>query len=1157
MAIYSQDFYRGILLRDPRFSAENISSTDTTATQASPTVDEPSAQAGKEGTMDLQATGTSLAGAGYDIRAIKPGAAWGEDRGGRFSWRPTSESADATKWRGWNPYSLITGSEYFKHLLGAGKSQVACWPDAITTAAEWVHVVYSIIGTVGTNQLMCRTRNPDTDLWSEVEVDTLALGATVTAPGPSAILELPGGRLLIIRQHWSSTGTVETFFSDDRGVTWEQGSHKRTAPGIEAVDMTFGASISAVIKVRAVYHNGYITMIREARTDSTPDPYREVDHYVSEDLGASWTLIERFQPDLSPLVGKGTSAARVHDPELAVDETGAVVMVFSREYDPNDISSGGGWSAQTAWAKKATPLGRFADDPNFSPDASPGTLLGRPPGRGSLGSDDNVGHHVVCTDPDGMLCVVAQGPVDVDGSGNGTTMRAHPWVTRHRFAALDSTLTDTRTHSHGFFGMSDVGVTTYTGPTEWPLLSIVGVTGGSAPTFAYRLSRSCVTPYKGKLLLISGMPYDIAGGQSDADDMSLRLIELGGSDNYDHEQGHVWSLTAGTPARLGYTYLPFETPPNLVSNVTSLTAFSVVGSMAFTFGSQGLTMTSTSDAYGVRHPGRGTWARCKSDTVVSTSGGDINGAYISVRADGVEVRIGRDSAQVWDLTGVAASLTSIITLPEGMRDWFVTTELRNTFNYAWVMYKDPGSSAWTTVTFTGTGQLSGALTGDSEWGQPQTSSVVSHWEMVQTFKAFSASGADWSTTGYHPDKQNGRPFSVYETYMDAGWQLAARGGSAFKSDEWQALTRYEFPIDAIHPEIAGTPRVGWRSVNDDAEQIITWTPAGTTDTRQLSPVIGVHLSGINFRTAYLEGWDGAAWANVCSIDAGADFSGLQFNRSGDTIYPNASGSYAAKRYVQFEELRDGYAVFDPGGGSEAVRRIVHNSEGGWANPAPPKPAELHIDGDASTLPASGNFEVWEGAVTTVGYGSTTAYDKYRLRIPVQQTAEGYFKIGACVIGPVLYFGTDYSWGRSMELSPNQEIITGRSGDRLVEELGPARRLVEFAWTEGWDTTKISGDSPSGYDHITADGADRVGVRQDATVLEGMLRRARGAAEPVVYLPRIVPDDTNSPGQDRQILGRDRHMYGRVTGQVTRQAILGDESTDEVHTINAITIEEEV
>jgi hypothetical protein len=473
------------------------------------------------------------------------------------------------------------------------------------------------------------------------------------------------------------------------------------------------------------------------------------------------------------------------------------------------------------------------------------------------------------------------------------------------------------------------------------------------------------------------------------------------------------------------------------------------------------------------------------------------------------------------------------------------------------MYKDPGATDWVQPPWKVAGQLSAAMGTDTEWGQPHLGNVTSHWEMVQSFAAVTADGEGWTDAGYHPDQQNGRPFSVYDTYLDGGWQVSSRGGPAFKDDEWQMSTRYSFPIDAIHPEIAGTPRVGWRSVNDDVEQIIAWTPAGTTDTRQLSPVLGVHLSGINFRTAIFEGWNGGAWVTIASIDAGADFTGLRFNRSGDTVYPDPSGTYAAARYVQFEELQGCYAVFDPGGGAHTARKILHNSEGGWAHPVPPKRAELHLEGDGATLPASGIFEIWESAVTTIGYGSTAVYDKFRLRIPVQATAEGYFQIGACVIGPVLFFGLDNSWGRTQQLSPNQEITTGRSGDRLVEELGPPRRMVELAWAEGWDSSLTSGISPAGYDKITANGLEAVGVRQDPSVLEGMLRRSRGAAEPVIYLPRIIPDDINTPGQDRQILGRDRHLYGRVTSQVTRQAILGDEGQSEVQTINAITIEEEV
>ena len=1154
MSVYSQDFYRGILLRDPRFSAATISTADTTATQASPTVDEPIAAEGKQGTMDLQATGSSGPGLGYDIRTIKPGGAWGEDRGGRFSWRPTSQSADATKWRGWDPYALITGTESVRHIAGAGKDEIACWPDAITTESERVHIVYNHVGSSIVDHLYCRTLDPITGMWSEVSIASSALGENTY--GPAAIVELPGGRLLVIQQRASDPTVVETYISDDNGATWAAGSHKRKSAGIEDTEFTFVAG-SSFIKVRAVYHNGYITMIREATDNGAPTPKREVDHYVSEDLGASWTLVERFQPDASPLTGLGTSAARVHDPELQVSANGSVMLILSRAWDVDN--KGASYWADPSYLKKGGPFGKFAEDPSFGTDTTPGTKLGLAPGLTGGTIVYNTGYHVTCVDPAGALVHVTQGPLNYNPSTTaGTDFRSALAISRMDLNSPENGLSDLRSHTWGPFCMSDNAIAGGAMPDRWPLLDITGVNGGSAPDYVTQVSRSCVVAYKDRLLLVSGQPYDISSGQSDADDVSLRLIELGRSSNYDHEMGHVWEVNDATPVRSGFTYLPFEAPPMLVSGVAGLTAFDVVGSMAFGFSGLGLRMVSTSDSYGIRYAGTAIWARVKSDTAATVPGADITAGYVSVRARGVEVRIGSGKAQVWDLTGSPVSLTNVITLPAGMRDWYVTTKTIGANHYAWVMYKDPGASDWITVTWKTAGQLAGSPTGDTEWGQPALSSITSHWQMVQSFATTTADSENWTDANYHPGMQNGRPFSLYPTYVDGGWQVASRGGPAFRSDEWQMTTRYEFPIDAIHPEIAGTPRVGWRSVNDDAEQIITWAPSGTTDTRQLSPVIGVHLSGINFRTAYLEGWNGSSWVAISTIDAGADLNGLRFDRSGDTIYPTTTGAqYSADRYLQLDELTGSYAVFDPGGGSMATRKIAHNSEGGWANPATPKSAELHIDGDASTLPASGDFEIWESAVTAIGYGSVAAYDKYRLRIPVQVTAEGYFKIGACIIGPVLYFGTDYSWGRSVSLTPNNEITTGRSGDRIVEELGPPRRLVEFAWAEGWDITKISGTSPGSYDHITADSAHPVGVRQDATILEGMLRRSRGAAEPVVYLPRIVPDDSGSPGQDRQILGRDRHMYGRIVSQVTRQAILGDEGVNEVQTINAISIEEEI
>tara|TARA_R110000824_G_scaffold27515_10_gene93523 strand:+ start:213 stop:1208 length:996 start_codon:yes stop_codon:yes gene_type:complete len=331
-------------------------------------------------------------------------------------------------------------------------------------------------------------------------------------------------------------------------------------------------------------------------------------------------------------------------------------------------------------------------------------------------------------------------------------------------------------------------------------------------------------------------------------------------------------------------------------------------------------------------------------------------------------------------------------------------------------------------------------------------------------------------------------------------------------------------------------------------------------------VYGIHLQNINFGDAYVETWNGAAWVNPVLIRADTDFLSIQYTLDGDVVAPDLTvvGPWGGDRYIKLDELVGSYCEFDPSG-SPIVRKIVSNSEGGAYRTAagglPPKVAEFLVEGDLSAVPAAGVMHIRQDSATHLFPSSSTAYTKFRLRIPVQDTAEGYFKIGAMVLGPVLFFGTDYSHGRLLTLEPNQEITTGRSGDRLVEELGPARRRIEFSWTDGWDSRATSGDSPRDWTeiayHVTAPGGG-AGVREDPSVLEGMLLRSRGAAETVVYLPRVPHVD--GVKQPETITGRERHLYGRIVSKVTRQVILGDEDSaakGEVQAVNAIAIDEEL
>jgi hypothetical protein len=702
---------------------------------------------------------------------------------------------------------------------------------------------------------------------------------------------------------------------------------------------------------------------------------------------------------------------------------------------------------------------------------------------------------------------------------------------------------DDRVNLSPFYGLSDTGLA----DPQWPILD-------QEPRFGSLLkrNRSTVTPYKDGLLFITGtFSTEEAGQQLSPGYGPDLLMRLGGYQNFGR-YGGVGSST----------YFPTDTPDNIAagsSRLSSPAAVNTVLSMSL----EGMELKTTPAGtayYQLVGSAGGVYARVRVSTPASVFAGDINGNYASLRQGGVELRLGQGEAQVFDVSsGVPAPLSALLTLSDEMRDWFVTFKNDAPNDTGWVMYKKPSDQVWTLVSMTGTMAVAGSAAVSPLFGHFQIGTITSTWASVQFVEGIHNDSDDWSLADYHPTHLFGRPFSLSPIHIADGWAVESKGSAAFVSDEWASATDYEHPIEVIHPEIAASPRVQWRSTSDNVEITVEWDLNGGNITRPLSPAIAVHLNEINFKTAFFEGWDGAAWVTLGQVDTATDWAGCEYSLMGNIVSPRAGGggTFSAKRYIGLEDLRGSYAVFDPGGAGESIHAINHNSEGSFSaagGTAHIKSAEIEVSGNVAAVAAAGAFEVRENQATLVVYKGGVAYQKYRLRIPVQDTAEGYFKIGACLIGPLLVYGADYSWGRTVASTANQTITTGRAGDRIVEELGPIRRQVQFAWTEAWDARPTGGDSPIDFDHLSLGSPTGLAVRADPTVLAGALRRLRGAKEPTVYLPRI-PESLG--GVAITLTGRDRHIYGRIVSPVTQQSVLGDEGTSEAIVINQIVIDEEL
>ena len=165
---------------------------------------------------------------------------------------------------------------------------------------------------------------------------------------------------------------------------------------------------------------------------------------------------------------------------------------------------------------------------------------------------------------------------------------------------------------------------------------------------------------------------------------------------------------------------------------------------------------------------------------------------------------------------------------------------------------------------------------------------------------------------------------------------------------------------------------------------------------------------------------------------------------------------------------------------------------------------ITLDGDPSAVASTGTCNIFQTVVCGVKHGVTAAYERYRLRIPAETTAEGYHLLGVFMAGPVAFFGQDPDWGWVEGIEPNTEIVEDRAGRRSAHKRGPARRRVEINWPSGWDSTGIYGSSPDPSYVVARDAAGfpGVGVQGDSAVLEGLVRRCEGGRYPVVYFPRL-------------------------------------------------------
>lgn len=410
----------------------------------------------------------------------------------------------------------------------------------------------------------------------------------------------------------------------------------------------------------------------------------------------------------------------------------------------------------------------------------------------------------------------------------------------------------------------------------------------------------------------------------------------------------------------------------------------------------------------------------------------------------------------------------------------------------------------------------------------------------------------------NPSTLFGRLLTSDLQYVDQGLNLRAMAGPAMFGDLWYIDTRYQYGVVNVHSEVSPSPRTVWRTTGTTAQDL-RWDLPEAEAYYEPSRVFGIALCGINWRTAVLYGWNGAAWVKIVDIDSAYGQSGMKFSRTGTSltgVYGGLLGN-DSDHYYTFGTLAGSHVRLTTAGPTTVTRTIRANTEGGIGK-ATTFQAVMQLDDAQSTDPTGGgitdSMDILSRNVLVVCNSIQNSYTKFRLQIPSQDTAEGYFETGSILIGTLAVFGQQYSRGRAVEAQQNTIVTTAINGTRRSLNKGPERRAVEFAWVDGVNTIQLY-TSTIDPDYVIY-GAPTAARADAAYKVAGIVRELKGADTPVCYVP-YLPQFTAFLGDQFTQTNMDQWFMGRVMSDVRVESIVGSENAGELVQVATVTIEEEV
>ena len=445
----------------------------------------------------------------------------------------------------------------------------------------------------------------------------------------------------------------------------------------------------------------------------------------------------------------------------------------------------------------------------------------------------------------------------------------------------------------------------------------------------------------------------------------------------------------------------------------------------------------------------------------------------------------------------------------------------------------------------------GATMNRVRFGNTGSNTDVSRWALVgYSFwpgtwgPETSDFAADWSS----PEDLHSRSFPSTPLLVFDGVKVAAVSGPAKYGDQWDIKQDSDYSAANMLWQVEPSPSRGTRTTSE-IEAKYVFDLNGLTKAAMKGTSLFVGLINTNVEEAVLEGSvNGLSWSTVVTLNASTDLDNLQFERTGEIVYPlKAGAAHKAGRYLYADDLAGG-TFYDTT--NTKRRRIKSNSNGAWTDETAAIPYAWLEDVD-DTEATSGGCELWAPSVFEVIHEQSLTYRYLRLRIPAQTTADGYFEIGQFLLGHIEVFGHQHGRAWSVVRRPQQDVSELPNGSTRAVKRGKALDEVEISWPDAVDSTQPDLKNPvPDYVTGTAGGDPLASYGDTVQNMAGILRQLGGAETPVVFFGKILRSagglDANNPRQ---------RLYGRITSDFERSNVLGDETVSELNRGGRVTVVE--